>query len=369
MKPIAYIDLFSGIGGFALALHGFAKPVVFCEIETSSQEVLLRQMKSGKLLHVPIAPDIRYLDGNEYAGKARMVAGGSPCIGFSPVGLRKGFEDPQSGLMGELLRIVDEVRPDLVFLENVPNIINSGMDVLFQRLGKDRGFNIFWTVLSASSQGAKHVRRRCFILCVQPGTKMTWTNLPTLRSYWNQETVHRMQLKRDPFHKQRLGMLGNAVVPAAARAAFHLLASGWRQTHGKQLVLRAPVDAIMVPASQIHLASSGAWLSGKVFRLPTLTAPDPGLDEKLRFKQIPRHLPMRVSTEVLKKLRISAWSTPRTSMTEPCNILTERSIRDLPTQVKFASSTPKKLRGGYLSPEWCEWLMGFPLKWTKLTPH
>ena len=124
----------------------------------------------------------------------------------------------------------------------------------------------------------------------------------------------------------------------------------------------------MVQTNQTHLASSGAWLSGKVFKLPTLTAPDPGLEERLRFKHIPRHLPVRVSTDVLKRLHITAWATPRTSMTEPCNILTERSIWDLPTKIKFACSTPKRLCDGYLSAEWCEWLMGFPISWTKLTP-
>lgn len=369
MPQLGYIDLFSGIGGLALALKGIAAPVVYCDIEESSQAVLRKNMRAGKLPQAPIIPDVRDVSGKtKYGSRVRMVAGTPPCVGFSPLGRKQGYEDPQSGLMMEMLRIVDEAQPDLVFMENVPNIVNAGMTIVLDRLGAERGYDIYWTTFAASSVGAPHYRRRWFCLCVKPGTHMTW-QLPQRKAYdWRREPVPRQVLQRGAYHAERLGMLGNAVVPEAARAAFMLLASGWRQTSGNTLRLAAPPPELMKRRTRGGLPSSGAWIRGEFYQLPTIQPTDPQLSLRLQFDAVPASLPPRVTTEVVRSKKMRAWSTPRTSQVEACRILTERSVRDLPTQARFEVGTPEHLRPGHLEPKFVEWLMGFPLGWTEVRP-
>lgn len=105
MSPVSYIDLFSGIGGFALALRGIATPVLFCDtIDANSQDVLRKNMAKGVLPNAPIFDDIRDLRPCLKKSKFRkitMVAASPPCIGFSMFGKHMYYNDPQSGLTME----------------------------------------------------------------------------------------------------------------------------------------------------------------------------------------------------------------------------------------------------------------------------
>ena len=59
------------------------------------------------------------------------------------------------------------------------------------------------------------------------------------------------------------------------------------------------------------------------------------------------------------------WGTPRHGVTGSSNALTQRTVRDLPTQIKFERSTPNRLRPGAVNPHFVEWMMGYPAGWTR----
>ncbi len=92
------VDLFSGIGGIALALHGIAETKMYCEINTTCHLIMEKLFQKGLLHRAPIHPDVCKLTREDVPEGVDMVCFGSPCIGFSSAGIRKGFENEQSGL-------------------------------------------------------------------------------------------------------------------------------------------------------------------------------------------------------------------------------------------------------------------------------
>ena len=145
-----YIDLFSGIGGFALALQNIAQPRLYCDIEQSSQQVLIKLIKNESLPPAPVIYDVKDVRKAVMPDlRFHMIASGFPCIGFSAAGQRKGFMNKHSSLFYELLRITKEFGPKLVFMENTPQIVASGgMHVIAVEFGK-LAYDLDWIVLPA----------------------------------------------------------------------------------------------------------------------------------------------------------------------------------------------------------------------------
>lgn len=152
-----HIDLFSGIGGFALAAHwsGF-KTEAFCERDEFCQKVLSRHWPT-----VPIISDIRDFNGTQYAG-ADLLTGGFPCQPFSCVGKRQGNEDDRS-LWPEMLRVISEARPTWIVGENVAGIINMALDGVLADL-EGQGYATQAFVLPACAVNAPHKRDRVWIV-------------------------------------------------------------------------------------------------------------------------------------------------------------------------------------------------------------
>jgi DNA (cytosine-5)-methyltransferase 1 len=147
-----HLDLFSGIGGFALATEWAGiETVAFVEIDKFCQKVLEKNFNgqvitdtegTGKYRIIrnveqeegrnakfngnykpPIYPDITKFDGTPYRGAVDIVSGGFPCQPFSCAGKRRGKEDNRY-LWPEMLRVIKECNPKWVIAENVPGIIN-----------------------------------------------------------------------------------------------------------------------------------------------------------------------------------------------------------------------------------------------------
>lgn len=121
------ISLFSGIGGLELGLQEAAEieTVAYVEWEPYPQSVLIARLAEGWLPNAPIYDDIREFDGRGFNGVVDIVFGGFPCQDLSRAGKRAGIkEGNRSGLFHELLRVVDEVRPKFVFLENSAGIFD-----------------------------------------------------------------------------------------------------------------------------------------------------------------------------------------------------------------------------------------------------
>lgn len=157
------LDLFSGIGGITLALSEWVRPIAYCEIDRYCQGVLLSQMQSGNLPVAPIWDDVQTLRGDMLPVKPDIIYGGFPCQDISVAGRGAGLAGERSGLFFEIARLVGEIRPRFIFLENVPAINLRGQDAVICTL-TDLGYDCRWTVVSAAEVGANHRRQRWFLL-------------------------------------------------------------------------------------------------------------------------------------------------------------------------------------------------------------
>jgi DNA (cytosine-5)-methyltransferase 1 len=155
---VKHLDLFSGIGGFALACRmvGGIETVGFCERDNYCQRVLAKHWPD-----VPICNDIHEMKGNEY-GPIDLITGGYPCQPFSYAGERRGNEDDRA-LWPQMLRVISEARPRWVLGENVPGIITLALDGVLSEL-ESIGYACGATVLPACAVNAWHRRDRVWII-------------------------------------------------------------------------------------------------------------------------------------------------------------------------------------------------------------
>ena len=156
------LDLFSGIGGFAVGLHreGF-ETVAFCENDEYCQQVLAKNFPE-----VMIYDDVRNVSRQRLEADGivgiRLVVGGFPCQPFSRVGARKGFEDDRA-IWHEMHRVIEEIRPDWVIAENVVGIVEMELDAVLTDLEAIR-YETTTFDIPAASVGANHERRRIWII-------------------------------------------------------------------------------------------------------------------------------------------------------------------------------------------------------------
>jgi DNA (cytosine-5)-methyltransferase 1 len=237
------LDLFSGIGGLSIALGEWVRTVAYCENDRYAQAVLLSRMHSGQLDLAPIWDDVRTLRG-EYFGSqgVDIIFGGFPCQDISVAGHGVGLAGERSGLYWEIERLIKELSPAFVFLENVPAIRTRGLTEVVGALD-ELGFDCRWDILSARALGASFEGDRFFLAAA---------NRKTLReqqgrgegSYWKNSALDSSacDLRLTPWSSERgfesrvFGVgngipfavdrdrgLGNAVVPIQAREAFKRL--------------------------------------------------------------------------------------------------------------------------------------------------
>lgn len=163
-----HIDLCSGIGGFALAAErADVRTVAFCEADDYCRRVLARHWP-----HVPIFPDLRTLRGHELPA-GDIVSAGWPCQPVSQAGKREGEADAR-WLWPDVARLLGEIRPRWVLLENVPALLSPvrGGPAPFGRVLGDLaalGFDAEWELLSACAFGAAHTRERLFLVAYPAG--------------------------------------------------------------------------------------------------------------------------------------------------------------------------------------------------------
>jgi DNA (cytosine-5)-methyltransferase 1 len=156
------LDLFTGIGGLTKALEGYVTPVAYCENDRYATAVLLSRMASGELPIAPVWDDIRTFDRRSIF-PVDIVYGGFPCQDISVAGRGAGLEGKRSGLFSEVARLVGEIRPAFVFLENVPAITTRGGLRVTAELTA-LGYDARWCFVSAADVGANHRRERWWLL-------------------------------------------------------------------------------------------------------------------------------------------------------------------------------------------------------------
>lgn len=158
------LALFAGAGGGLLAsrLLGWST-VCAVEIEPYCHKVLMQRQRDGMLEHFPIWDDVRTFDGRPWRGLVDVVSGGFPCQDISVAGQGDGLAGKRSGLWFEYQRIVDEVRPAFVFIENSPALRTRGLGTIIEGLAP-LGYDTRWCVLGAWHLGAPHKRDRMWVL-------------------------------------------------------------------------------------------------------------------------------------------------------------------------------------------------------------
>ena len=163
------LHLFAGAGGGILAdLILGHQPVCAVEIEPYCQQVLHARQKDGFLPWFPIFDDVKTFDGKPWRGRVDVVCGGFPCQDISSAGKGAGISGERSGLWGEMARLVREIQPRYVFVENSPMLTIRGIGVVLADLAA-MGYNARWGVLGASDIGAPHIRKRIWILAYARG--------------------------------------------------------------------------------------------------------------------------------------------------------------------------------------------------------
>ena len=194
---MTHLDLFSGIGGFAIAAQACGYTTVgFCEREPYAQQILKerfcaeseriypntnggngsaepwKQQKELAAQHRGIRPrlhdDIFTLNGADYAG-VDLLTGGFPCQPFSVAGKRRGAEDDRA-LWPEMLRVIREAKPTWIIGENVAGIVTMELDNILSDL-ETLGYAAWPLVVPACAVDARHRRDRVWIVAHAEGSR------------------------------------------------------------------------------------------------------------------------------------------------------------------------------------------------------
>lgn len=363
-----FCDMFSGIGGISLALAPLGiRTVLYCENDKYCQQVLAKCMNCDKIDKAPIHSDIN----NLHLGfiKPTMIGGGFPCQDISNSGLLKGITDgKQSSLFFQIVRLIDENESiNFVFLENVSNIVKCGMTEVIKELS-DRDFDMYWTMKSASSVGAPHLRNRWFCLAAKRNCqipKLNMSNFP--KRVWNSENEPKRvsfkpDVKFDPSFDDkwiaRCHTLGNSVLPCVVQSAFlelwgYLLEGNNSLGNGYKLELSYPYP------------ENGIIKDNVFFSLPRSKKRN---SDNFDFD-------VEINGHIVRK----TLPTPRRFVTH-ASVVTKRSVHDLPTvlinstlAIQYIKDEldllilPLKISSLCIpNVNYIEWMMGYDADWTKI---
>lgn len=161
------LDLFSGIGGFSIGLEkaGF-ETVAFCEIDKKARAVLKKHWPN-----VQIFEDVSQLTKeklDEHGISVDVICGGFPCQDISVAGRGAGLEGQRSGLWYEYHRLIKELTPQWVIIENVSALRSRGLDAVLRSLF-EIGYDAEWHCIPASAVGAPHRRDRVWVVAYPSG--------------------------------------------------------------------------------------------------------------------------------------------------------------------------------------------------------
>ena len=159
------LSICTGAGGLDLGVR-LARPdartVCYVEREAFAVANLVAAIQGGLMDEAPLWSDLATFDGVPWRGRVDWLIGGIPCQPHSTAGQRHGADDERD-LWPDAARIIREVRPGIVFLENVPGI----MGYYHERIGPElrgMGYRTEEGLFSAAEVGAPHARERFFVL-------------------------------------------------------------------------------------------------------------------------------------------------------------------------------------------------------------
>lgn len=235
--------------GLELASVG-GRVVAYVEREAYAANLLVARMEKGDMGPSPVWSDVSTFNGRPFRGLVDGIAGGFPCQDISHAGKKVGIEGERSGLWSQFARIIGEVQPRLVVIENVASLRSKGLEVVLRDLAS-LGFDAEWGTLGADAVGAPHGRERLFIVAYsrrERGQLQTqWRHAaeqqpvragrdlfpppPSDRARWTEIVQVRPDLEPSlrrmddelAYWVDRCRLTGNGVVPLQAAAAVQQL--------------------------------------------------------------------------------------------------------------------------------------------------
>lgn len=224
-KPLTFGSLFAGIGGLDLGLERAGMSCAFqVEIDDYATRVLEKHWPN-----VPKFRDVRGVGAHNLPA-VDLLCGGFPCQDISNAGQRSGLAGSRSGLWTEYYRIIRDLRPRYIVVENVSALLDRGIDTVLGDLAAG-GYDAEWSVLSSCAMGAPHTRERVFIVAyahsvngqARVGTIAHRALADERRN--NAPRDRKWELPTSPIPRgndgiphrmERIGRLGNAVDPRVA---------------------------------------------------------------------------------------------------------------------------------------------------------
>lgn len=236
------LALFAGAGGGILGGHilGF-RTVCAVEINHYSACVLAMRQNDGVLPVFPIWDDIKTFDGSVWRGRVDLVSGGFPCQNISINGNGEGIRGDRSGLWSHMARVISEIRPRFVFVENSAALTVRGLGQVLGDLAA-MGFDAEWGCLGASDIGGQHERKRIWIVayskvprCKEDGAvrdvkKVSLfgriDNVSRVRN-WGRDKPGLDRVANGVANRmERIIAIGNGQVPRVAATAWKILSTG-----------------------------------------------------------------------------------------------------------------------------------------------
>jgi DNA (cytosine-5)-methyltransferase 1 len=163
------LALCAGIGGLSLGLQRAGiRTACYVECDEYRIATLIARMRDGNLDNASIWDDVTTFDGKPWRGRIHLISAGFPCQPFSLAGKMRGTEDERY-IWPDIFRIICEVRPPYILLENVPSLLMAkrGRGAPLSNILGDlatHGYDAEWYVLSAATFGAPHLRERIFLV-------------------------------------------------------------------------------------------------------------------------------------------------------------------------------------------------------------
>ena len=316
------LDLFSGIGGFSLGLEstGYFETIAFVEKDKFCQQVLKKNFKD-----IPIESEVRDVKGERYA--ADIITGGFPCQPFSVAGKRRGTDDDRY-LWDETIRIIRECKARWFIGENVEGIINIQDGMVLRQVQDDlekEGFQVQCLVIPASSIGAWHQRKRVWILAYS---------------------------KHNGSHRSK----GNETIESSNQSKEWLLS---------EMIKMYPTptqDSASERTKKYKQGGTPLTMAVKMYPTPTASDIEGGVAKDVQMKDGHFFRENKKGERWGVKLRdaMSMYPTPTNS---------EHKYRlKGNTQASKCLEAQARRHGGKLNPHFVEFLMGYPMNWTKIEP-
>lgn len=185
------LALFAGAGGGILAgqLLGW-RTVCAVERDAYAAQILAQRQNDGCLEPFPIWSDVCSFDGRPWRGIVDVVSGGFPCQDISAAGRGAGIKGARSGLWKHMARIIRDVAPRFVLVENSPVLTIRGLGTVLGDLA-EIGYDAQWRCVSAAECGAPHLRDRIWIVAYTRGERSGCRSKKTERKARSQINGHR----------------------------------------------------------------------------------------------------------------------------------------------------------------------------------